>query len=224
MRVSVMILLIAACMGSSVFAGEKAKSDHADELLNALRGHVADALQVDPEAVSIRLLSSLDGLALRPAAGISHIGSGNPIGRVTFLIGTARVSADVEAKKEVVVASRFLRRNQVVEDGDVTVTGVRLLWSAGRFLEYPELAVGKRLTRNIPSHFPVTQDALGEPYAIRQGMRITIQYLSGPLRVLALGIAKEDGAIGASIRVTNLVSKKDLWAQVVDAETVQVGP
>ena len=89
---------------------------------------------------------------------------------------------------------------------------------------YPEIAVGKRLTRNIPSRFPVTEDVLGEPYTLRQGMRITIRYQSGPLRVLAMGIAKEDGAVGASIRVTNLDSKKDLWARVVDDETVQVGP
>ena len=42
--------------------------------------------------------------------------------------------------------------------------------------------------------------------------------------VLALGVAKEDGPVGASIRVTNLDSKKDLWARIVDGEMVEVGP
>jgi flagella basal body P-ring formation protein FlgA len=55
-------------------------------------------------------------------------------------------------------------------------------------------------------------------------MRITIRYQSGSVRILALGVAKEDGAIGGNIRVTNLDSKRDFWARVVDDETVQVGP
>jgi flagella basal body P-ring formation protein FlgA len=142
---------------------------------------------------------------------------------VTFLVGSARVQADVEAVKEVVVASRFLRRNQVMEQADVVRTAIRLIWPEGRYLENVDLVVGKRVTRSVPAHFPITEDALGNPYTIRQGAQITIQYLQGPLKVVAVGVAKEDGPAGARIRVTNLDSKKELWARVVDGETVQVG-
>jgi flagella basal body P-ring formation protein FlgA len=203
---------------------QKSARTSSEDILNALRAHVADVLQIEPDAVAIRLLSPADDVRLHPSTPITHAGTGKPVGRVTFMIGGFRINTEVEARKDVVVAARFLRRNQVLEQGDLTITPVRVVWSEGRYVVYPEIAVGKRLTRNIPSRFPVTEDVLGEPYTLRQGMRITIRYQSGPLRVLVMGIAKEDGAVGASIRVTNLDSKKDVWARVVDDETVQVGP
>jgi flagella basal body P-ring formation protein FlgA len=104
------------------------------------------------------------------------------------------------------------------------MTPIRLISPAGRYINQLDLAIGKRVTRSISARLPVTEDALGKPYMIRQGGRISIQYLQGSLKVLALGTAKEDGLAGASIRVTNLDSKKELWARVVDGETVQVGP
>jgi flagella basal body P-ring formation protein FlgA len=212
------------CFSMAVFAMEKAKTPPEEVVTTALRAHVADGLQIDPAAVTVRILSPLDKVEIGPATAISHVGAGSPVGRVTFLIGSARVNAEVEAVKEVVVASRFLRRNQVMEQADVVRTAIRLIWPEGRYLEDVDLVVGKRVTRNVSAHFPITEDALGNPYTIRQGAQITIQYLQGPLKVVALGVAREDGPAGARIRVTNLDSKKELWARVVDGDTVQVGP
>ena len=210
--------------GTVALSAEKVKISQEEGVATAIRSYVAKGLQIEPAAVTVRIMSSLDSLVLRPIPAISHLGSGSPVGRVTFLMGTARVQAEVEAMKEVVVASRFLRRNQLVEEGDVAMTAIRLTWPAGHYIDNPDLAVGKRVTRSISARLPITQDALGQPYTIKQGARITIQYVHGALKVLALGTAKEDGATGASIRVSNLDSKKDLWARVVDSETVQVGP
>ena len=216
------VVAIGMSISPATFAGDKVSS-HQDEIMSALRAHVGHSLQLDPAAVTIRILSSLDGLTIRPGASINHIGSGSPVGRVTFVVGSARITADVVAVKEVVVATRFLRHNQVLEGGDLTLASVRVAWADARYLATPEQAIGKRVTRTVPSHFPLTQDVLAEPYTIRKGARISIQYVSGALRILALGIAKEDGPLGASIRVTNMDSKKDLWAKIVDGETVQVG-
>ena len=223
--VSLFLAVVAGLFFSlPVFAMEKGKTPQEEVVSAALRAHVADGLQIDPAAVTIRIMSPLDRVEIGPASAISHVGAGSPVGRVTFLIGSARVNAEVEAVKEVVVASRFLRRNQVMEQADVVRTAIRLIWPGGRYLENVDLVVGKRVTRSVSAHFPITEDALGNPYTIRQGAQITIQYLQGPLKVVAVGVAKEDGPAGARIRVTNLDSKKELWARVVDSQTVQVGP
>lgn len=217
-------LLAGLFLGTAALSAEKVKTSQEEGATTAIRTYVANSLQIEPAAVTVRIMSSLDGLVLRPIPAISHLGSGSPVGRVIFLIGTARVQAEVEAMKEVLVASRFLRRNQVVEEGDVVMTAIRLTGSAGHYIDNLDLAVGKRITRSVSARFPITEEALGNPYMIRQGARVTIQYVQGALKVLALGTAKEDGPAGASIRVSNLDSKKDLWARVVDSETVQVGP
>ena len=217
-------LLAGLFLGTAALSAEKVKTSQEEVIPTAIRAYVAKSLQIEPAAVTVRIMSSLDGLVLRPMPAISHLGSGSPVGRATFLMGTARVQAEVEALKEVVVASRFLRRNQLVEEGDLTMTAIRLAWPAGHYIDNPDLAVGKRVIRSISARLPITPDALGQPYMIKQGSRITIQYVHGALKVLALGTAKEDWAGGASIRVSNLDSKKDLWARVVDSQTVQVGP
>jgi flagella basal body P-ring formation protein FlgA len=191
----------------------------------ALCQYVAEALNIDASAVSVRILSPQDGLTGLPGGAlITHVGSGNPVGRVTFLVGAVRISAEVEAFKEVVVASRFLRRNQVLEDDDLARSAIRMMWREGRYLGDSNLAIGKRLTRGVPAQFPITEDILSQPYVIRQGARVTIQYVKGPLRILTSGIAKDDGPVGATIRVTNPDSKKEVWALIIDGGTVQVGP
>jgi flagella basal body P-ring formation protein FlgA len=211
-------------VGTAALSAEKVKTSQQEGATTAIQAYVADGLQIDPAAVTVRIMSPLDGLVLRPVPPISHLGSGSPVGRVTFLMGTARVQTEVEAVKEVVVASRFLRRNQLLEEGDLMMTAIRVTGPAVRYIDNLDLAVGKRVTRSVSARLPITEDALGKPYMIRQGARITIQYVQGALKVFALGTAKEDGAAGASIRVSNLDSKKDLWARVVDGQTVQVGP
>jgi flagella basal body P-ring formation protein FlgA len=217
-------VLAGLCVGTAALSAEKVKTSQQEGVTTAIQAYVADGLQIDPAAVTVRIMSPLDGLVLRPVPPISHLGSGSPVGRVTFLMGTARVQTEVEAVKEVVVASRFLRRNQLLEEGDLMMTAIRVSGPAVRYIDNLDLAVGKRVTRSVSARLPITEDALGKPYMIRQGARITIQYVQGALKVLALGTAKEDGPAGASIRVSNLDSKKDLWARVVDSETVQVGP
>ena len=171
--------------------------------------------------MTIRIMSSLDGLAIRPRAKISHIGLGSPLGRVTFVIGLARVQAQVEAVKDVAVASRFLRRNQLLEEADVVMATVRMIRPDTRYMGNPDLAVGQRVTRSLPARVPITEEALGKPFAIRQGARITIQFVQGPLKVLALGIAREDGVAGMNIRVSNLFKKR---ASPGWRRNVQVGP
>jgi flagella basal body P-ring formation protein FlgA len=210
--------------GTAALPAETAKNSQEEKVASALRAYVAHGLQIEPAAVTIRIMSPLDGLSIRPGATISHIGLGSPLGRVAFVIGLARVQAQVEAIKDVAVASRFLRRNQLLEEADVAMASVRLVRPDSRFVSNPDLAVGQRVTRSVPARVPLTEEALGKPFAIRQGARITILYAHGPLKVGAVGIAKEDGVAGMFIRVSNLDSKKELSARVVDGDTVQVGP
>ncbi|MEP6602085.1 MAG: hypothetical protein ABJB49_09800, partial [Nitrospirota bacterium] len=89
------------CFSMAALATEKAKAPQVEVVTAALRAHVADGLQIDPAAVSIRIMSPLDRVEIGPAIAIRHVGAGSPVGRVTFLIGSTRVNAEVEAVKEV---------------------------------------------------------------------------------------------------------------------------
>ena len=138
-------------------------------------------------------------------------------------VAPARVP-DVATSKDVLVAARWLRYNHVLEEHDLTHAPVRLTNAHSRYLEEKASAVGKRVLRAVQSGMPITDDLLGEPYVIRRGARVTIAYATGPLSIQTGGIARDDGAIGSAIRITNSESRRELWGQVVNGDTVQVGP
>jgi flagella basal body P-ring formation protein FlgA len=53
-------------------------------------------------------------------------------------------------------------------------------------------------------------------------MSVTVVSVSGPVRVSAPATAHQAGRVGDEVRVTNQVTKKQLRARVLDAQTVEV--
>jgi len=237
-HVGLTVFAVVWLVGASAFAADRTRAPQAPvpasasapalteaRLAELLRGYVAETLKVPSASVIVRLMLPPGGLpVLSGTPVVAHSGVGKPVGRVTFTVGPARVPAEVEAYKDVVVAARYLRRNHVLEDKDLALAPVRLVWADLRYLEDMEPAVGKRVTRNVQTGLPVMEDILGDPHVVRLGSRITIQYKKGPLYILAEGIAKDDGSVGSNIRIMNTESKRELWGRVMDGDTIQVGP
>lgn len=235
-HVGLAVFAAAWLVGASAFAADRTRALQApvpasapaltDAMLTELlRGYVAETLKVPSASVIVRLMLPPGGLpVLSGTPVVAHSGVGKPVGRVTFTVGPVRVPAEVEAYKEVVVAARYLRRNQVLEDKDLARAPVRLAWADLRYLEDMEPALGRRVTRNVPTGLPVMEDILADPHVVRLGSRVAIQYKKGPLSILAEGIAKDDGSVGSNIRIMNVESKRELWGRVVDGDTIQVGP
>jgi hypothetical protein len=57
---------------------------------------------------------------------------------------------------------------------------------------------------------------------VQPGMNVTLVAVQGPVRVSAPATAHQAGRVGDEIRVTNQVTKKQLSARVIDAQTVEV--
>lgn len=57
---------------------------------------------------------------------------------------------------------------------------------------------------------------------VKSGQGVSILYKSGPLEIVARGIAMEDGFQGDMIRVRNNQSRKTILATVADDETVEI--
>jgi hypothetical protein len=57
---------------------------------------------------------------------------------------------------------------------------------------------------------------------IQPGMNVTLVAIQGPVRVSAPATAHQAGRVGDEVRVTNQVTKKQLRARVIDAQTVEV--
>ena len=85
-----------------------------------------------------------------------------------------------------------------------------------------EFAVGKRSTRRILPDAPVPSDALETLPAITAGDKITIEFIFGPVRVTAPGLARRAGYLGETIRVHADDTNRDLDAMIIDNHTVRI--
>lgn len=145
-----------------------------------------------------------------------------PIGRVTLRIrcdGSSPwsifVPAQVNLYREVVVATRPIRRNNIIQARDITLAerDVGSL-TQGYILEL-ESIIGSQATRALQPDQVISPNQLRLPAAVKRGEHVVITASSGTINVRMSGEALSDGAIGEQIRVRNTRSKRIIRARVI---------
>ncbi|MGB0721565.1 MAG: flagellar basal body P-ring formation chaperone FlgA [Gammaproteobacteria bacterium] len=132
------------------------------------------------------------------------------------------VSVNMALYREVVVAADFLARGDIVSSDDLetrTIDVGRL--RAGYFTD-PEEAQGLLLTRAVKPGKALTPSMLRKRKLVKRGDRVTLIAQAGGLSVSSQGKAKQSGARGDRIVVTNLNSKKEVEGVVIKAGAVRV--
>jgi flagella basal body P-ring formation protein FlgA len=82
--------------------------------------------------------------------------------------------------------------------------------------------VGKRALRLINTNEVLRIDLVEMPPVVKRNDIVTLVAEKGLLRITAKGEVKENGRRGERIRVINLDSNKEIYARVIDANTVRV--
>jgi flagella basal body P-ring formation protein FlgA len=137
-------------------------------------------------------------------------------------VRSATVNFKVNAVQDVVVAVRELPRKTVVVAADVRRErrpAARVPQGAVR--DVAEV-VGKETIRAFAPGEVLTGPSVSAPLLIRRGALVSL-ILEGPsFRIVARGVATEDGSLGASIRVLNQSSRREVVGRVEDDRTVRV--
>ena len=134
------------------------------------------------------------------------------------LLATGRL--DVMAR--VVVAAYPLAPRQLITETDIQVEERQLARLPQGTATDPDEVVGKRTRRGVAAGNVLSMGLLEAPPVIKRGTVVTIVAQSPWITVLAQGQAKADGAQGEQIRVVNLASRREIYARVVDENTVHV--
>jgi flagellar basal body P-ring formation protein FlgA len=134
------------------------------------------------------------------------------------------VSGKVGLSRNIVHATRALKRNSIVSEEDVEVQKISITDNPERYSRDLDQAVGRRVLREISARHPVMAADLENPAALKRGATVTIVYEKAGLTVTAKGQAREDAGIGSSIRVVNVMTNRTVACRVLDATTVQVIP
>jgi flagella basal body P-ring formation protein FlgA len=135
---------------------------------------------------------------------------------------SATATFRINSQQDVVVAARDLALRTVLTAGDLRIERRpfdRLPLGVVRDVRD---AVGKEATRLVGHGEPLTSSAIAAPRAVRRGAVVTLLVEGRGFRVVARGIASEDGAVGDTIRVVNQTSHKEMAGRVEDDRTVRI--
>jgi flagella basal body P-ring formation protein FlgA len=133
-----------------------------------------------------------------------------------------RALADIERLANVVVTSRPLGRHKIITMEDLLIKRVDISKLSVNIINDPEKVIGRRTRRSIGPATVLRTDLVELPPIVKRGDVVTIVAEAGGIRVTALGKIKKKGHRGERLKVMNLDSKKEIYARVVDSNTVRV--
>lgn len=115
-------------------------------------------------------------------------------------------------------ASRPLAKGDTLYPQDVTFKNVNLAY------ERAELWDGKggpwQVTRSLGALEPISTTDLKPLSAVKKGDKVSLVYRKNGIQLTVLVEAMEDGALGDTILVRNLDSKKQIYGKVQDQNTI----
>jgi flagella basal body P-ring formation protein FlgA len=151
----------------------------------------------------------------RAASGDDGPGGGPVVGRASVLL-------HVRVFQRLLVARRRIRPGQRIGKDMVRLQRTELTGVSTEAIADLADALGQEARQDIRAFAVVTRRMLGAARVIRRGEPVTLLAAGPRMRVTAVGIAEQDGAVGQFIRVRNRDSRKVVLGRVLDSRTVQV--
>ena len=133
-----------------------------------------------------------------------------------------RAIVDIETLANVVVTTRPLGRHKIIRQADISVKRIDISKLQVNIISDPKKVIGRRTKRSIDPATILRTDLVELPPIVKRGDLVTIIAEAGGMRITALGKIKKKGHKGEILKVINLNSKKEIYARVVDANTVRV--
>lgn len=132
------------------------------------------------------------------------------------------LSGWVDIFESVVCTSRNLKRGEIIKKDDVYLAQRNISRLSPKVLTRIDKAEGLRTKHNIMADTCIKEWMLEKTPAVERGDIVTILAESGYLKVTVPGRVLMKGCTGELIKVQNLMSKKDIYAKVVNNTTVMV--
>lgn len=152
-----------------------------------------------------------------------------PIGRLTLRVScegrapwTIYVPAQVRLYRQVVVASRPLKRQTALLQEDIHLAERDVGLINGGYLTHLDQAKGHQTTRPLLADQPLSPSAIELSDDVKIGDQVVISAGTAAMQVRMPGEALSSGAVGQQIRVRNLRSMRVIRARVTGPAQVQV--
>ncbi len=132
------------------------------------------------------------------------------------------INSKVKFFKEVVKTKRLLQKGKVITSEDLSLEQVDALQVGRRAFIDPDEVIGLMAVRDISQGDILKLNMVKKPAVVKRGDRVLIMAKMGRMKITTPGIVREKGFKGSMIRVQNINSKKEVYARVIDSNTVEV--
>jgi flagella basal body P-ring formation protein FlgA len=168
-----------------------------------------------------------------PPGKVEYTFAAQPSSNPNYLAGTIffavdgqesariRVTAQIDLQVKALLAAKDLPRGHILSEEDLTESLTPFAKAKGALTQISQ-ATGQTMKVSIRAGSPVHDRDLEKTFMVTKGETVTIIAQSGGLKVTALGQAKESGALGQTIAVINMDSKKSISARVIGPGQVEV--
>nr|MBF0221270.1 flagellar basal body P-ring formation protein FlgA [Desulfobulbaceae bacterium] len=136
--------------------------------------------------------------------------------------GRIELSGDVHLFGEVVCAAHSLERHQILQQSDLITIRREINMLGPDFISKAAFAVGTELKTTLRPGAIIYKRFLKQPEIVKRGDVVSILAQSERLNIRVPGRIESAGAKGDLVRVKNLMSRKEIYARVINAEEVQV--
>jgi len=132
------------------------------------------------------------------------------------LIRTFAAGVEIESFADVLVAAKDMPVNTRITEADVKFERKRLVRPLASYLLDTARLRGAVLIRNIAAGTEITSDTFAAGVVVKYGDTLSLQAVSGSIKLIIVAEARGSGKIGDRIAVKNLQSGAILQAVVTD--------
>lgn len=162
---------------------------------------------------------------VRAGHGEEYIG--DTIFKVLFfkddtLIREEPVRVRIEVMLQVPVSVRAIEREVEIRKEDIRIAGRWYTRMPSNSITDPAEIIGKRAAVGIRPNSEIARGMVKNSILVKRGKVVRIVLEDGPMRILTVGLAEEDGGRNDVIRVRNTSSNKMVYARVIEDSTVKV--
>jgi len=160
-------------------------------------------------------------------AGRSEEYIGDTVFKVLFfkddtIIREEPVRVRIEVMLDIPVSARAIERDVEIRKEDIRIAGRWFTRMPSNSITDPAEIIGKRASVGIRPNSEITRGMVKNSILVKRGKVVRIILENGPMRILSVGLAEEDGSRNDVIRVRNTSSNKMVYARVVENSVVKV--
>ena len=204
------------------------------KIRESAENYLINSLDWNPEAMDIEIKYEAKDLELpegKMRLDFGKISNPRGVGRIPLtvlvkvdgkFIQQLRVNAKVAVYQDVVKTVNSLQRGSVISVSDVVMERTRTERILKDIPTTLDKVIGQAATRNLQNGKIVKFRDLKKVPTVKRGSRVIILARKGSVKITAPGTVREDGFKNSIVQVMNLETKKMIYAEVINGNTVEV--